>query len=371
MFIYILAHYYVWLRLRMLWPHAERSFWFFTIAYVLLAITFVAGRFMLHAQGLFHEIVAWLGAYWLIIALYLFLALVVFDFIRIINWVSPFLPSRGTAAYLQLKMWVFYGIFGLTIAAVLLGHWNAVHPRVKEITIVSSKDFGIDRPLSIVMVSDMHMGSLVGKHRLEKMVDRINQLKPDIVIFAGDLLDEAHGYIFKNDIGAPMRHIKAFYGVYAVPGNHEYIGGIASSEKYIQTLSLHWLKDSVVRISDHIILIGRDDRQAYRMYGKNRKSLQDLLASVDAGTLNILVDHQPVDLEEVAKYPIDLQLSGHTHNGQFWPFNHVVRWVYRLPYGYAKIGNTHFYVSSGYGTWGPPVRLATIPEIVHIRLAKR
>ncbi|MGC8803828.1 MAG: metallophosphoesterase [Bacteroidales bacterium] len=159
--------------------------------------------------------------------------------------------------------------------------------------------------------------------------------------------------------------------MYAVPGNHEYIGGIVSSEQYIQTLALHWLKDSVIGISEHITLIGRDDRQAYRMLGKNRKSLQDLLANVDAGTFNILIDHQPVQLEKVTQYPIDLQVSGHTHNGQFWPFNHVVRWVYRLPYGYAKIGDTHFYVSSGYGTWGPPVRLATISEIVHIRVIKR
>ncbi|MGC8803827.1 MAG: metallophosphoesterase [Bacteroidales bacterium] len=213
LFIYILVHYYVWLRLRMLWPHAERSFWFFTIAYVLLAITFVAGRFMLHAEGFFHEIVAWLGAYWLIIALYLFLAILLFDLIRIINWMVPFLPVKGTDAYLLLKAWVFYGMIGIIGLVVLWGNWNAVRPRVKEITITTSKETGLNRPLSLVVVSDLHMGSLVGKHRLEKMVDRINQLKPDIVILAGDLLDEAHGYIFKRDVGAPIRNKSVLWGV--------------------------------------------------------------------------------------------------------------------------------------------------------------
>jgi predicted MPP superfamily phosphohydrolase len=366
LFIYALAHFYVWLRLRQLWPHNERYFWYFTIAYALLAISFVAGRFMIHSHSLLHEIIAWTGSYWLIIALYLFIAILLFDLIRLTNWLVPFLPPRGTTAYMQLRYWMFYGMFGVVMVVVLWGHWNAVHPRIKQITISTHKDFGLKRPLSIVAVSDLHMGSLVGKQRLERMVDQINQLNPDIVILAGDLLDEAHGFIFKRDIGEPIRKLKATYGVYAVPGNHEYIGGIASSEKYIRTLSLQWLKDSAVRTGNHITIIGRDDRQGYRMHGKSRKTLPDLLANVDPADFNILIDHQPFHLEETAKYPIDLQISGHTHDGQFWPFNHVVQWVYTLPYGYAKIGNTHFYVSSGYGTWGPPVRIATIPEIVHI-----
>lgn len=371
LFIYLIGHFYVWQRIRLIWPYSERYFWFFTAAYILVATTFVLGRFMLHSQGMLHEIIAWVGSYWLIVALYLLIAFFLFDLFRLVNWFLPFFPPKDSEAYLHLRTWLFYGIFGAIALAVLLGHWNATIPRLKEISITTSKDIGLTRPLSIVVVSDLHMGSLVGKKRLERMVDRINQLNPDIVILAGDLLDEAHGYIFKRDIGAPIRKIKASYGVFAVPGNHEYIGGIVSSEKYIQTLSLHWLKDTVFRVNDHIIIIGRDDRQAFRMHGRKRMPLDVLLANVDTNSFNILVDHQPGQMDEVIKYPVDLHVSGHTHNGQFWPFNHVVQWVYALPYGYAKIGNTHFYVSSGYGTWGPPVRIATVPEIVHIRVIGR
>ncbi|MCX7987437.1 MAG: metallophosphoesterase [Bacteroidales bacterium] len=368
LFIYVLAHWYVWMRLRMLWPYSERSFWLFSVFFVLLAFSFVFGRFTIQSHSAFHETAALIGAFWLIIALYLFLALLSFDIVRLINWIIPFLPPQNTIAFANVKKVAFYAIVGIVFLAVSIGYLNAKRPRLKEVIVETTKPLGVSNELTIAVVSDLHMGSLVRTAFLEKMVQTINHLHPDMVIIAGDLLDEAHGYIFKNDVGAPIRKLKSRLGVYAVPGNHEYIGGINSSEKYIRTLSLHWLKDSLQTINEYITIIGRDDLHARRMNGSIRKSLAELLRDIDSTKFNILIDHQPYHLDEVARYPVDLQISGHTHNGQFWPFNHVVSWVYTLPYGYKKIGNTHFYVSSGYGTWGPPVRIATIPEIVLIRV---
>jgi predicted MPP superfamily phosphohydrolase len=115
-------------------------------------------------------------------------------------------------------------------------------------------------------------------------------------------------------------------------------------------------------------IIGREDRDSRRFKGIQRKALSELVKDTDLSGSLIVIDHQPMNLDEIVAAGIDLQLSGHTHHGQMWPFNYITSKMYRLSRGYERIGKTHFIVSSGYGTWGPPIRLASRSEIYLITL---
>lgn len=125
--------------------------------------------------------------------------------------------------------------------------------------------------------------------------------------------------------------------------------------------------DETVTLPNGIQLIGRNDRSASRMNG-GLKSLDQLLSGIDNSKPVIVMNHQPFNLDEVAKANVDLHLSGHTHNGQLWPFNYITEAIFELSWGLMKKGNTNFYVSSGYGTWGPSVRIGNRPEVVVFNL---
>jgi len=128
------------------------------------------------------------------------------------------------------------------------------------------------------------------------------------------------------------------------------------------------LRDTTITVNDALVLVGREDRSISQFSGKRRRPLDELLRNVDRRKAVILLDHQPFQLEEGAQAGVDLQLSGHTHHGQLWPFNYITGKVYENSWGYLAKGNTHIYVSSGIGTWGPPVRLGNRPEIVELTL---
>ena len=161
---------------------------------------------------------------------------------------------------------------------------------------------------------------------------------------------------------------KCVDGLYAITGNHEFIGGENRTIPYIESKGIRVLKDEMVTLEGGIQLIGRIDRDSYRFYRKERLPLGELMKLADTTKPVILLDHQPFHLDETAKYGIDLQLSGHTHNGQMWPLNYVTRMIYELSYGYLKKRNTNFIVSSGYGLWGPRVRLGSRSEVLLINI---
>jgi hypothetical protein len=185
-------------------------------------------------------------------------------------------------------------------------------------------------------------------------------------LFAGDVFDEDIAPVVNNGLGRYFGKIESRLGVFAIPGNHEYFGGIEPKLAYLRKHGVIVLRDSTVLIDNSFYVVGRDDRQSNYTTGKQRKSISELIENVDKSKPIILLDHQPFKLNESAENGIDLQISGHTHHGQLWPFNYITDAIYELSSGYKKIGNTHFIVSNGYGTWGPPLRLGNRPEILVI-----
>jgi uncharacterized protein len=160
-----------------------------------------------------------------------------------------------------------------------------------------------------------------------------------------------------------LAKLKAKYGVYAILGNHDYYANAVKAGKYLEMSGINVLADQSVVIDDRFVLVGRKDYSQH-----NRMPLEKILNGINKSLPVILLDHQPIHLAEAIHNKVDVQLSGHTHNGQIFPINLIVSKIFELAYGYRKIEDTHFYVSSGLGLWGAPIRLGTQSEIVNMKL---
>ena len=337
--------------------------------FLILSLSFIGGRVLENLWlSWVSELFVWTGSFWLAAMLYFFLAIIVLDFVRGMNHWLSFLPSPGSAHYTVVKQWIAVGLICSVALLLLAGHINALSPKIRTLDLsIPRKNAKVDT-LNIVVASDIHLGTLVGQKRFDKIVDRINLLKPDIILLPGDIVDEDLGPVIKQNLGESLRGLKSRLGVFAITGNHEYIGGVEEATRYLVEHGVTVLRDRVLRIPETLDLIGREDRSMDRFAEKTRKPLKDLLTDIDGHVPVILMDHQPFHLEEGENHGVDLQISGHTHHGQLFPLNFVTERVYELSRGYKKKGKTHVYVSSGVGTWGPPVRLGNRPEIVNIKL---
>ncbi|GAB6283597.1 MAG: hypothetical protein STSR0008_23790 [Ignavibacterium sp.] len=154
------------------------------------------------------------------------------------------------------------------------------------------------------------------------------------------------------------------YGVYTCNGNHEFIVDINDTEKFLNKNKIKVLIDSVITIENSLQIIGRQDRSSNRFYKMRRNSLNEIMKNVNKDLPTIVLDHQPINLSEAVNNKIDFQLSGHTHNGQLFPLNFLTELIYDVSWGYYKKSDTQFYVSSGIGTWGPPIRTGSDAEII-------
>ncbi len=341
-----------------------------TIAvFLVLALSYIAGRFLERAWlSPVSETLVWVGSFWLGAMLYFFLAVLSLDILRLANHFLPFYPHWVRDDYDATKRWLALGVTGLVVLIVIAGHINALIPRVRVLSLRIPKKADGLRSLSIAVASDIHLGTIIGRKRIDRIVEKINSLNPDLVLLPGDIVDEDLGPVIRENLGASLENIRSKYGVVAVTGNHEYIGGAQKACDYLTGHGVTMLRDSVLRVNGGIFLVGREDRSINQFSGAQRKPLEDLMGAVDRNYPIILLDHQPFRLQEAADNGVDLQLSGHTHHGQLWPFNHITAAIYEVSWGHIQIGQTHVYVSSGVGTWGPPVRIGNHPEIIHLTL---
>jgi predicted MPP superfamily phosphohydrolase len=253
-------------------------------------------------------------------------------------------------------------------ALVVAGAINARTPRIKKMNLTVSKNSHQLKSLNLVVASDIHLGTIVCRKRLEAIVEKINSLDADIVLLPGDVVDEDIGPVIKQNLGETLRSIKSKFGVFAITGNHEYIGGVEPAVRYLTEHGITILRDETAMIGESFYVIGREDVSFNRGVQRRRKPLSDLLSGIDKALPIIVMDHQPFRLHEAEEQGVDLQLSGHTHHGQLFPFNFITKRIFEVSWGYKQKGKTHIYVSCGVGTWGPPVRIGNTPEIVNINL---
>lgn len=367
--LYGLINFYVFLRGWQAIPSDSPFRLPYAIIFWTLALSFIGGRFLERAAITpFSTAVVWVGSFWFAAFAYFTLAALAIDILRLINYIVPFFPSFIVANISRTKEIIAIGLCSVVVIALTIGYFNARTPRLKTLRLHIPKQVDSLQALSVAVASDIHLGTIIGSKRLDTIIETINGLHPDLVLFAGDVVDEDLGPVIKQNLGETLRSLKAKYGVYAITGNHEYIGGVEEACQYLVDHGIRVLRDEVVNVNGCVVLVGREDRSISQFSGKKRRPLPELMAAVDKRFPIILMDHQPIGLNEAVEQAADLQLSGHTHHGQIWPFNWITAAIYEVSWGYEKRGQTHFYVSSGVGTWGPPVRLGNTPEIIHLQL---
>ncbi|MEW5843087.1 MAG: metallophosphoesterase [Bacteroidota bacterium] len=342
---------------------------FFLVVSIFVVVSYIAGRFLERAfPSIISTVLIWMGSFWIAFMFYFFLSLVAVDLLRLINHFVPFFPEIISKNPEKTKRFTALVIILFVFITVAGGYINTKMIVVQHYRIPIKKSAGNLKSLNIAMASDIHLGTILDSSFLEKVVDKINALNPDIVLLPGDIIDEDIGPVLHDNMGPLLEKIKSKYGVYAVTGNHEYIGGVDEACNYLTSHGIKMLRDSVVKIDNDFYLIGREDIAIRQFAHKQRKDLKELLYGVDKSLPLILMDHEPFRLNEAFENGIDLQLSGHTHNGQLWPMNFLISKIYELGWGYMVKGNTHYYVSCGVGGWGPPIRTGSRPEIVNIKL---
>ena len=294
------------------------------------------------------------GSSWIMMFCYLFLAL------ALLHVLEAFFSSYLSSIPPLLKLGIIVLILGNLF---IYGHYRYNDKQRTELHLTVQGNVPHADTLTFVAVSDLHLGYNIGREEFEQWIPLLNAEKPDAIFFLGDLIDNDVRPLHEGNLAASFRKLQAKYGLYAVLGNHEYIANVDRSLQFLREAGVTVLRDSVVNVDNRFTVVGRDDRSNLR-----RQSLPSVMNADTMALPAILLDHQPFGLEEAEQAGVDLQLSGHTHHGQVWPFSLITQLIYEQAYGYLRKGDTHYYVSSGIGLWGGKFRIGTASEYVVIRL---
>lgn len=296
-----------------------------------------------------------LWSFLLAVVSYLIIIFIMHDFLLII-------PPYGHL-YFSYPHY-FTGFF--ILSAIIISFyavWNTQNIKIKHYHLTTTKKVSV----KVAFLSDLHISpNNMSATRLNDILSKLTDLKPDFVIMGGDIIEMRPDYFMERTLQEQMKKFTARFPVIAVVGNHEYYGGsIAENILAMQQTGILILKDAVRYIPEkNIALIGRDDKT-----NPHRMPLSRLMENIPDSVYKIVIDHDPSSLAETMKTTADLQLSGHTHNGQLFPFNLLVKYMFLNAYGYHKLNHLDSIVSSGVGIWGPHLRIGTHNEIVVIDIS--
>lgn len=366
-------HFYLWARLvrdtQLPWPYRPWA----SAALIALAVSLPACFVLARAAApRTAAVLAWPAFVWLGVMFLLLVAVAATDIVRLVTWVvtrasgEAIDPARRLALFrvLGASAGVVAGGFGA--AGVAIG---SARPRVRRVEITLER---LPRALdghTIVQLTDVHVGPTIGRAFIEDIVARTNALRPDVVAITGDLVDGSVARL--GHATAPLADLRAKQGVYFVTGNHEFYSGVDEWIDELQRLGIRPLRNESVVIGsgrDNYRLAGVEDESARRMRDARPTDVAAAVAGRDGDQTLILLAHQPKTLKQAVTHDVCLQLSGHTHGGQIWPFSYLVKLDQPVIEGLARRGRTQIYVSPGTGYWGPPLRLGTRGEITQIVL---
>ena len=339
-----IVFYFGWSVAKWLGLYFSINEWQFGIAWGIIAFGFLIGR-VSHKLRLFSMI----GSYWMIVMQY---GIILFPVATILGWIFP--------TQLKLIGWIVIFIF---LFIYILGTYYAYTPVVRELSIAMPKKEAKLSKIKVVVASDFHLGLLSNKAHLNRFVKKANDQKPDLVLLVGDLVDDDPIWFVQKGMSEVMKQLRSTYGIYGVLGNHEYYGKkIPLLVEEMEASNVRMLLDETILVADSFYLTGRED-----LTNKKRKQLFEL-APEKKDLPWFVMDHTPANLMIPEKENVDFHVSGHTHLGQMWPNHLFTRRIFELDYGYRKKGSLHAIVSSGFGFWGPPIRLGSQSELWTINI---
>jgi uncharacterized protein len=299
-------------------------------------------------------------------SLFLPIKIIGYLWIVIIGYSLILLPLANILVYLLKRkgvFWIGFTVIGMFLFIFGYGLYHAWTPIVRTYDIQINKNTESDA-IKIMMASDLHLGQIVGEKHLQRLVDIANEVQPDIILIPGDLIDDYIEPYIENDMGRTMAKLHAPLGVYAVSGNHDYYGNdLDILVEEVEKVGIQMLMDESVLINDDFYIVGRND-----LTDEKRKEVRDIVRGLDHTKPIIMMDHQPKELDIAEEQGVDLLLSGHTHRGQLAPAHLITSRIFENDWGYLEKGNLHSLVSSGFGTWGPPLRIGSQAEVMVINL---
>lgn len=350
------------------------------VIYAFFALSLLTG--FLLPVGKAQRFMKLIGNYWLGVLLYVILTVIIADIIRMILLRIPRIDKRKLRSR---RTFVTAGTCCIVlIAAVSLG--GAANARVVRTTrydvTVDKAAGGLDS-LNIVLAADLHLGYNIGCRQMERMVRKINAEDPDLVVFAGDIFDNEYEALDDPDrLISIFRGIKSRYGVYACYGNHDIeekiLAGFTFHKKgekkvsdvrmdeFLEKAGIRLLRDEGTLIDDSFYVYGRPDRERPGRGISVRKTPEEITADMDRSKPILVIDHQPKELQELADAGVDLDLCGHTHDGQMFPGNLTIGLMWENACGYLQKDRMHNIVTSGVGLFGPNMRVGTIAEVCQI-----
>ncbi len=368
-------HYYLWARLvrDVAWPaatHKGLTILLVGLA-VLLPLSFILMRVIPVARAV-QSPISWVLYTWMGLMFCLFVLLIPADIVRFVGWLiekfsgAPIDPERRL--FLARLFGGVVGVGGLGMGG--WGLYTASRPvAVKPVEVALAGLPAAFAGFRIVQMTDIHIGPTIGKEFIDQLVARSNSLKPDVVAITGDLVDGSVASLGK--FLEPLRDLEARHGVFFVTGNHEYFSGADEWIAHLRELGVTVLRNERVTIEIDgaaIDLAGIDDPTGTSFAPGHGPDLAGALAGRDPARPVILLAHQPKAAHEAAEHGVALQLSGHTHGGQIFPFNFLVKLQQPFVAGLHQLKDTAIYVSSGTGYWGPPMRVGFPAEITDITL---
>ncbi|WP_027091443.1 metallophosphoesterase [Cohnella thermotolerans] len=339
------------------WPSFPRVVYW--ILFFLVAFSYVFGRLLMKLPyaGRLLKVV---GSYYFAVFEWSVILLLAADLAALIVYAC----GGMTASFVPAAGWT---VLALLAALVAWGSYNAWSPVVRSYEIKVDKKTELTEPLKITVVSDIHLGNTVGNRHLDRLVPLVNGWEPDLILLAGDVIDDSIEPFVRNGMANRLGRLQARQGIFAVLGNHEYYGG--HIEEYVErmrAIGIPVLRDETAIVAGGVQIAGRKDKTAEAMDPAGRKPIRDLVASFDPERPIVVMDHQPYQYDLAADAGVDILVSGHTHRGQFAPNHWVTARLFELDWGYLRKRQMHAFVSSGFGTWGPPIRLASRSEIIQI-----
>jgi predicted MPP superfamily phosphohydrolase len=300
---------------------------------------------------------------WYIASLYITAGLLALELVRLaFNRLSR-CPHRLKERWQKSKLTLFFLFVAGAFLLMAHAYRVAADPVVRHLHVELPKKSSTRDSLTVVMMSDLHIGEMIGKQRVRKFVSLANGQHPDLIVLVGDLMDYESRFAERYKAEEDLRMLEAPLGTYIVLGNHEYRANRHAKIRWLQKTGGRLLVDSVALPDSTFYLIGRDDYT-----NKKRKSLHRLMQDAYDDKPVIVLDHQPRTFTEAAMNGADLSLHGHTHNGQYWPYPLLMKYVFEKVYGYYRKGDTQFYVSSGIGAAGVPYRVGTVSELVVLHI---
>lgn len=350
--IYFLMHFYIYIRL--VNDFSIPSLWkkLITAIFISGGISFIGGEFVGRQFSFRSNFLLFFGLIWLgavSITLSFFLLSEIF---RIVFYSHKALIT---------SMALF-----ISIVAIVFSTINASSvPKIKEIKLAYKSLPSSLKGFKVVQLSDVHLGIISRESWLEKVVEKINSLEPDLIVITGDLIDRDINGMGK--LPKILKRLNSRYGVFAVTGNHEFYAGVERFYELAEKTGFKVLKNENFVVNENLEIIGIEDDTS-RRFGKEDFNPDELFMKIDRNKFTIFLSHKPKYFESAVYSGVDLQLSGHTHAGQIPPMDIIIFLTFKYPYGLYRFKDSYLYTTSGTGIWGPPMRTFSSSEIVKIVL---